>query len=126
MRLDFRTARTLATPSVRGYRMVIGWECQRPFAALDRDDPEIGFDRLNTKGGCRVFQGPGCEYECAGCYAYGSAYDGEYFDGMSYRAERRLYSDAKNLGFTIGHSSRCAYPEGWKSVRSNQERAQGL
>lgn len=130
--MNFRTCRAVRTPVIRHYRVVIGWECTRPFAAIENvlvEDAytwdEDGVERLVpahdfvenrwVKGGCRVFMGEGCEYECAGCYAHTSAYE-TLPEGPEGWPTDEVETDADWLGLTIGHGPRCPYPDGVAAV----------
>jgi len=62
----FRKCRSITIPLGRGLEAIVGWECGRPFVAFDRDDDGCP-ERIATYGGCRIVNGPGCEYECDGC-----------------------------------------------------------
>lgn len=124
----FRTCHAIQSPIVKGHRLTIGWECQRPFVkvaeivreaaytwdedGVERFVPAHDFEEdYHIVGGCRVFTGPGCEFECPGCYAHTSAYETlpEGPDGYPTEEAER---DCHVLSMTIGHSSRCPYPDG--------------
>lgn len=115
--MDFRTCRTITTPRVARFSITLGWECQRPFVALDKygapydDEPDYFTDsRIGTLGGCRAFMGKGCEWECPGCFARSAVFEAEE-DPIADDLWDAFNDDADSLADTIGHSARCPYPE---------------
>jgi hypothetical protein len=69
--IDLRKERA-STLRVGAYGINVGWECHRPFVSIDKYDDGCP-DRVATFGGCRLPNGPGCEWECDGCLSINSA-----------------------------------------------------